>query len=146
MSLRAGELLQPAHILLDVRATEKNAAIQEVAGLLREDEDVHDFPGFCAELLARDKLRSTAMGNGVAFPHARTDSVGEIVMAAGRSAAGIPFGDEVVRFIFVIGTPREKVGDYLVAVGTMARMLRLEKIRAALAGAKTPEEFLRALA
>lgn len=142
----AAQLLQPSRILLDLTATEKNPAILEAAGILQSDSDMLDFGTFCQELLARDELRSTAAGYGVAFPHARTDAVKEIVIAAGRSPGGIRFGDETVHFIFVIGTPREKVSDYLVAVGTLARLLRVEKTRAALTNAATPEEFIRALA
>jgi len=127
MSSKAAQLLQPSRILLDIAATDKN------------------FGSYCRELLARDELRSTAAGYGVAFPHARTDSVREIVISAGRSAEGVRFGDEMVHYIFVIGTPREKVSDYLVAVGTLARLLRAETTRTALAAAATPEEFLRAL-
>jgi len=104
-----------------------------------------DFGCFCKELLDRDELRSTAAGYGVAFPHARTDAVKEIVISAGRSPAGVRFGDEMVHFIFVIGTPRGKVSEYLVAVGTLARLLRTDKIRTALTAASTPEEFVRAL-
>jgi mannitol/fructose-specific phosphotransferase system IIA component (Ntr-type) len=141
----AGQLLHPTHISLDISATDKNEAILEVASLLEKDPDVSDFKRFCAELLARDKLKSTAAAYSVAFPHARTDAVKEIVIAAGRSAAGVRFGDEMVHFIFVIGTPREKASDYLVAVGALARLLRTESIRAALAAAKTPEEFIRVL-
>lgn len=141
----AAQLLQPSRISLDVAATDKNGAILEVAGIVRENPDVLDFGGFCQELLARDELRSTACGYGVAFPHARTDAVREIVVAAGRSTAGVRFGDELVHFIFAIGTPREKVSDYLVAVGTLARLLRVEKVRTALTKAATPEEFIRAL-
>lgn len=146
MSLNAAQLLQPSRILLDIKAADKNAAILEVAGIIREDADMLDFGIFCQELIARDELRSTAAGYGVAFPHARTDAVREIVIAAGRSAAGVRFGEELVHFIFAIGTPREKVGDYLVAVGTLSRLLRTEKIRAALGKAATPEEFIRVLA
>ena len=141
----AAQLLQPSRIALDIAATDKNEAILEVAAIVRRDSDVLDFPSFCQELLARDEMRSTAAGHGVAFPHARTDAVQEIVIAAGRSTGGVRFGDEVVHFIFVIGTPREKVCDYLVAVGTLARLLRTEKIRAALAKAATPEDFISAL-
>ncbi len=146
MSSTAAQLLQPSRIALDIAATDKNEAIVSVAGIVRGDPDMLDYDLFCRELLARDELRSTAAGYGVAFPHARTDAVRDIVIAAGRSAAGVRFGDEVVNFIFVIGTPREKVSDYLVAVGTLARVLRTEKIRASLARAATPEEFIRALA
>jgi len=145
MSSSAAQLLQPSRIALDIAATDKNEAILEVAGIVRRDSDVVDFGSFCQELLARDEMRSTAAGYGVAFPHARTDAVQEIVIAAGRSAEGVRFGDEIVHFIFVIGTPREKVSEYLVAVGTLARLLRTEKIRAALGKATTPEEFIRAL-
>ncbi len=104
-----------------------------------------DIERFRRELIAREELRSTAAGFGVAFPHARTDAVSEIVIAAGRSDGGVLFGEELVHFIFVIGTPREKANEYLVAVGTLARLMRSEKTRAALGKAGTPEEFIRVL-
>jgi mannitol/fructose-specific phosphotransferase system IIA component (Ntr-type) len=139
------QLIKPSSILLEMGASNKNEAILEVAAMVRHDPDVSDFPCFCRELLERDELKSTAAGFGVAFPHARTDAVREIVIAAGRNAAGVKFGDEPVQFLFVIGTPREKVTEYLVAVGSLARLLRQEKTRAALLAAKTPEEFIHAL-
>jgi len=146
MSSTAAQLLQPTRILLDIAAKDKNDAILEVAAIIRADPDVLDYGRLCTELIARDELRSTAAGYGVAFPHARTDAVREIIIAAGRSQAGIRFGDELVHFIFVIGTPREKAGDYLVAVGTLARLLRSGNNRAALTQAATPGDFIRALA
>jgi mannitol/fructose-specific phosphotransferase system IIA component (Ntr-type) len=145
MSSGPAQLLQPSRISLDIEATDKDSAILEVAGIVRSDPEVLDFSCFCRELMAREKLQSTAAGFGVAFPHARTDAVREIVIAAGRCTPGVSFGKETIQFIFVIGTPREKASDYLVAVGTLARLLRSEKTRAALTKAATPEEFIRAL-
>jgi mannitol/fructose-specific phosphotransferase system IIA component (Ntr-type) len=145
MSSIPAHLLQPSRISLNISATDKKEAIIEVAGIIRNAPDLLDFPCFCQELLARDELRSTAAGYGVAFPHARTDAVKEIVIAAGRSAGGVRFGEENVHFIFVIGTPREKASEYLVAVGALARLMRTEKIRNALGKASTPEEFIRVL-
>lgn len=139
------QFLKAARISLDVVATDKNEAIIEVAGILRRDPDLLDIERFRRELIAREELRSTAAGFGVAFPHARTDAVSEIVIAAGRSDGGVLFGEELVHFIFVIGTPREKANEYLVAVGTLARLMRSEKTRAALGKAGTPEEFIRVL-
>jgi mannitol/fructose-specific phosphotransferase system IIA component (Ntr-type) len=141
----AAKLLQPGRILLDIAAAEKDAAILEVAGLLTRDPEVLHFDGFCRDLIARDKLRSTAADYGVAFPHARTDAVRDIVIAAGRSARGVFFGEELVNFIFVIGTPREKASEYLVTVGSLARLLRLDHIRAALAAAPTAADFIKVL-
>jgi mannitol/fructose-specific phosphotransferase system IIA component (Ntr-type) len=145
MSSTGAQLLQPSRISLNLAATDKKEAILEVAGIIQNVPDLLDFPCFCQELLARDELRSTATGYGVAFPHARTAAVREIVIAAGRSTPGVRFGEETVHFIFVIGTPREKASEYLVAVGALARLMRTEKIRAALGKAGTPEEFIRVL-
>jgi mannitol/fructose-specific phosphotransferase system IIA component (Ntr-type) len=145
MASIAAQLLQPARISLELAARDKNEAIVEVASIMQRDADLLDYERFCKELIERDEMRSTAAGYGVAFPHARTDAVREIIVAAGRTARGVKFGDEIVNFIFVIGTPREKASEYLVVVGTLARLLRKEKTRAGLLAAETPEDFIRVL-
>jgi len=84
---------------------------------------------------------------GVVFPHARTDLVDEIVLGIGRSRAGIPFGENGVRarLIFVIGVPQLLVNDYLICVGTLARIVKDHATRSTLLRAETPREFLDAL-
>ena len=64
--------------------------------------------------------------NTVVFPHARTDLVDEIVVGVGRSRAGIPFGENHQRahLIFVIGVPERLISDYLICVGTLARLVK----------------------
>ena len=83
----------------------------------------------------------------VAFPHVRTDLVDQIVVGIGRSRAGIPFGENAlrVRLIFVIGVPERLVNDYLICLGTLARLVKDDATRTALLGAQTPREFLDAL-
>jgi mannitol/fructose-specific phosphotransferase system IIA component (Ntr-type) len=82
--------------------------------------------------------------NGVAFPHARTDLVDEIVIGIGRSRAGIPVGvnQERARLIFVIGVPERLVNDYLICVGTLVRLTKNDAIRTTLLEAETPRQFL----
>ncbi|NBR70861.1 MAG: PTS sugar transporter subunit IIA [Verrucomicrobia bacterium] len=146
--MRLTELLQPGHILLDLQETKRTAAIHRVAALLEKDEGVIQFQGFYDELLARERVEATTLGNGVAFPHARTDHVKRLVLAVGRSTAGVNFenGGENIHFIFVIGTPRRMVTEYLALVGAMARILRQDEVRGKLMAAKSPEEFLAAMA
>jgi mannitol/fructose-specific phosphotransferase system IIA component (Ntr-type) len=81
------------------------------------------------------------------FPHARTDLIDEIVLGVGRSRAGIPFGENQQRahLIFVIGVPERLLSDYLVCVGTLARMVKDEIIRSRLLNAETSAEFIDAL-
>jgi len=148
MAGKISSLLHPARMALNVTATKRTAALHEIARLLDGQPEVANFAGFYEELLARDRLDTTCLGNAVALPHARTEHVKKIVMAVGRSSAGIPFDDkgEIVKLIFVLGTPKSKPGDYLAVVSTLCKLLRDPADRNAMLAAPTPEAFIAALA
>ena len=141
------DLLAPEHVLLDLSAPDEIAAIRAVTALLQGDANVRDAAQLTTQVLEREALSSTALGSGVAFPHARTDLVSRIVVAGGRSRAGVPFqqGRELVHFIFVIATPRDQVPQYLAAVGKLARLLKDPASRGQLARATSVAEFLEPL-
>ena len=69
------------------------------------------------------------------------------MIGVGRSRGGIPFGEnrERAHLIFVIGVPERLLSDYLVCVGTLARLVMNETIRSRLLNAETPHEFIEAL-
>lgn len=122
-----------------------DGAVAEIAELLRGDAALTDFDGFSAALRAREELESTCLGNGIAFPHARTDALKGMVLAAGCSVAGVlnaRAGNQTEHLIFVIGTPQRMVTEYLAAVGALARLLKEEALRNKLLSAKTGEEFV----
>jgi mannitol/fructose-specific phosphotransferase system IIA component (Ntr-type) len=147
MAGKISSLLTPARVALHVAGNKRTAALHDVARLLDGNPDVANYAGFYDELLARDRLDTTCLGNAVALPHARTEHVKKIVMAVGRSDAGIPFDDkgEVVKLIFVLGTPKSKPGDYLAVVSALCKLLRDANDRSAMLSAKTPEEFITAI-
>ncbi len=137
-------LLDPSRIALHLKSTKRTAALNEIAQLLNGHPAVTNFAGFYDELLARDRLDTTCLGNGVALPHARTEHAKEIVLAVGRSDAGIMVDEksELVRLFFVLGTPKSKPADYLSVVSALCRVLREAATREALLAATTPEEFI----
>jgi mannitol/fructose-specific phosphotransferase system IIA component (Ntr-type) len=147
MAGQLAQLLDPAYITLHVRSTEHLAALHEVASLLAGHPDVIDFEGFYSEILARDRLDTTCLGDGIALPHARTEHVGKIVMAVGRSDKGVFFenGNQTVQLIFMLGTPRSDPGGNLQIVGLLCRIFKDPANRTALLGAATPEEFIQTL-
>ena len=106
MSGKITSLLDPARIVLRLESQERTAALNEVARLLEGHPDVTNFPGFYDELLARDRLDTTCLGNAVALPHARTGYVKKIVMAVGRDAADVAlttnFGRAALKKFFII--------------------------------------------
>jgi mannitol/fructose-specific phosphotransferase system IIA component (Ntr-type) len=147
MSGRLSRLLDPTRITLNVHSAKRTAAINEVARLLDGHAEVSNFQGFYNELLARERLDTTCLGNEVALPHARTEHVQQIVMAVGRSDAGVHFenGNQNVRLMFVLGTPKSNPGDYLQVVSALCKILKDAANRKALLDAESPEAFIAAV-
>ncbi|HLP02336.1 MAG TPA: PTS sugar transporter subunit IIA [Opitutaceae bacterium] len=147
MPVRLTQLLHPSRVLLNVQQTKRTAAINEVARLLEGHPDITDYPHFYNELLARERLDPTCIGNEVALPHARTDHAQAIVLAIGRCPSGVYFENcqQTVRLIFVVATPKSQPGDYLALVGALCRVLKAPETRDALMKAQTPEEFIQPL-
>lgn len=144
MAARVSSLLDPSRIVLQLVSTKRTAALHEVAKLLETHPEIVNFQGFYNELLARERLDTTCLGNEVALPHARTEHVKKIVLAVGRSDVGVHFenGDHNVRLLFVLGTPKSNPGDYLMLVGSLCRLIKADADRAALLAAPTPEAFI----
>jgi mannitol/fructose-specific phosphotransferase system IIA component (Ntr-type) len=150
MPIALADLLTEQQVILRLRSRKPANAIREVVDLLASDISGRKIakPGaFLEEVLGREQTHPSVVENGVAFPHARTDLVDEIVIGVGRSRAGISFGENQQRanLIFVIGVPERLLSDYLVCVGTLARLVKDETTRSRLLTAETPCEFIEAL-
>ena len=140
-------LLDPKHVVLDLRGSTAGEAVWEIVELLRESGELSKTKEFFEAVMAREEKASTVANGGVAFPHARTELVEQILLGIGRSSKGISFGDEenLVHLIFLIAVPQQMVNDYLICVGGLARRLNNEETRQALLDASTPAEFLERL-
>ena len=139
--------LDAERVILELRAQDCDAALREIAAVMARGGEVREPDKFIAQVLARERATSTFVGHGVAFPHARTELVDEIVLGIGRSAAGVEFGKagERAHLIFLLGVPIRMVTDSLVCVGALARITKDEKTRAPLMNAATAAEFVEIL-
>ncbi len=144
MAIALADILDERHIALQLKSRRQANTLREIIGLLEKTGSVLQPAEFLAQVLAREKVNSTLIENGVAFPHARTALVDQIALAVSRSRAGIPWNDkgERARLIFVVAVPQRLVNDYLVLVGTLARITQNEQQRGALLAAATPAEFI----
>jgi fructose-specific phosphotransferase system IIA component len=139
-------LLSPETIRLELQAKQKVPALREVAELLAQNKCVGNFEAFFNEILQRESVSNTALGHDVAIPHARTDQCSDILVAVGRSPEGIDFeakDGQPVRLIFLIGTPKQMVTDYLRVVGNLARLLRQDTLRQRLLEAPDTAAFIK---
>lgn len=147
MSALLSEILDPKQVALELREATAAEAILEIVELLRDNGRVDDFYKLADAVMEREGRSSTNTGEGIAFPHARTNLVDRIVLGIGRSKRGIPFAysSDPVHLIFLIGVPQRMVTDYLVCVGALARVVKDKGRREALMAAMTAEEFVELL-
>jgi mannitol/fructose-specific phosphotransferase system IIA component (Ntr-type) len=144
MAVALADILDQRQVALQMTSRRRPNAIRELASLFEKTGSIARAADFLAQVLAREEAGATLAENGVAFPHARTDLVDEIALAIGRSRAGIPWNDQGERahFIFLLAVPQRMVNDYLVLVGTLARVTRDQEQRKTLLSAATPAEFI----
>ena len=147
MAVVLADILNEKQVTLTLRARTRRDALREIVWTMTTEGGVTEPEKFLTEVQMREGVGTTFMGNGVAFPHARTDLVQQIVLGIGRSADGVPYGDEGTRahLIFLIGVPKRMVTDYLVCVGALARLAKDEETRGTLMRAETPAEFMELL-
>jgi len=147
MAIALSELLDEKQVLLRLRSRKLPNALREIIQVLAQNGKISDAEMFFEEVLAREQAHPSVVEDGVAFPHARTDLVDEIVIGIGRSRAGIPIGadQQRARLIFVIGVPERLLNDYLICVGTVVRLVKNDAVRSRLIQAETPREFVDAL-
>ena len=147
MAVRFSDLLDPTRIDLKVRSGRRTVALQQVASQLQTHSAMNNYRAFYQELLARERLDSTCLGNEVALPHARTDHVETTIATVGRHDTGIHFEKtgQNVRLMFVLATPKHSPGDYLQLVSSLCRIVKSTSNREALLAAEDPAAFLAAM-
>ena len=147
MAIALSEMQDEKQVILRLRSRKLPNALREIIQVLAQNGKISDGEIFLEEVLAREQAHPSVVENGVAFPHARTDLVDEIVIGIGRSRAGIPIGadQQRARLIFVIGVPERLLNDYLICVGMLVRLVKNDAIRSRLLQAETPREFIDAL-
>ena len=135
--------------MLDLAAASREAAICGLHAQLAKSPAVKDAPQLLHDLLERAMLAPVCIAPDVALPHARTAAVERVVLGVARIAApGVGFDPEhpQVRLVFMVGTPKQQVEEYLLAVAAITRLLKTEGVRAGLLAARTETEFRAQLA
>jgi len=139
------DYLDVKHIVLDLEATEKDEALQRVTEVLGQNGVIPDQDEFLQEMLKRENQGTTAIGDGIAIPHARCRSLPRIFLSVVRLKEGIQFGAEdrqPVRLLFLIGTPLDSAGEYLKALGRLSKLLRDHETGKKVLAARTSAEVI----
>jgi mannitol/fructose-specific phosphotransferase system IIA component (Ntr-type) len=137
-------LAKPDALILDLVANSREGALCALHAQLAKSPVVKNAEQFLHELLERAMLAPVCIAADVALPHARTAAVDRVVLGVARIAPpGVGFDAEhpQVRLVFMVGTPKQQVEEYLLSVAAITRLLKTEGVRAGLLAAKTEAEF-----
>jgi PTS system nitrogen regulatory IIA component len=123
------DFLSKKAIVTDIKSAKKEDVIRELVDALigaGEVEKRHRNK-LIEALMAREALGSTAIGQGIAIPHAKSDSVSKLVAAFGLSKKGVDFdsldGDSAFIF-FLLLAPQDSAGPHLKALARISRLLK----------------------
>jgi PTS system nitrogen regulatory IIA component len=140
------DFLSPEAITIDLKAQDKKTAITDLVEMLHKAKKVKKTNEVIETILEREKLGSTGIGQGVAIPHGKTDTMTEQVGALGISQKGVEFNSldgEPVHIIFVLVGPVEVAGQHLKALSRISRLFKDKFFRQALREAKSVEEVIK---
>ncbi len=145
MELRISNFLKPEAVMMEINATEKLAAIEELVEFMVGKNIARDRQQLFDALAKRENLESTGIGEGIAIPHARTDAVDDLVLVFARSSSGIDFSSidgKPSHIIFLIASPENKKSEYIIALAKLSRLLRRLPVREQLKNARNPQEVM----
>lgn len=129
----------------DMRSATKADAIRELTALLKKAGAIVDERAVAEVILEREELGTTGIGEGIAVPHGKSDTVDKLVAAFGRSERGVDFGaldNQPVHLLFLLVAPTNTAGPYLMALARISRLLKNRGFRRSLMDAEDKAELL----
>ena len=130
--MRIEDILSPELVLPALAARTKAAVLQELAGAVAARHQEVDRDRLVTALEERERLNTTALGDGVAIPHGKLPGLRRVFAAFGRSAEGVDFQSldgQPTHLFFLLVAPEESAGAHLKALARISRLLKDEGFR-----------------
>lgn len=123
------DFLAKKAIVTDLKSNKKEDVIKELVDALVNSQDIEkrNRNKLIEALMARESLGSTAIGQGIAIPHAKSDCVTKLVAAFGLSKKGVDFDSldgELAYIFFLLVAPQDSAGPHLKALARISRLLK----------------------
>ena len=124
--MKIQDLLNKKVMLLDLQATTKEAAIDEMINSLVDNGVVTDFDVFKAGIMAREAQTSTGLGDGIAMPHSKNAAVKEATVLFAKSNKGVDYESldgQPTDLFFMIAAPEGANDTHLAALAELSKYL-----------------------
>ncbi|EAO73728.1 PTS system, fructose specific IIABC components [Streptococcus agalactiae CJB111] len=130
---------------MDLKATSKEAAIDEMITKLVDTGVVTNFAIFKDGIMKREAQTSTGLGDGIAMPHSKNAAVKEATVLFAKSASGVDYealDGQPTDLFFMIAAPDGANDTHLAALAELSKYLLKEGFADQLRQAKTPDDII----
>ncbi|MCC9899527.1 PTS transporter subunit EIIA [Streptococcus agalactiae] len=132
-------------MIMDLKATSKEAAIDEMITKLVDTGVVTNFAIFKDGIMKREAQTSTGLGDGIAMPHSKNAAVKEATVLFAKSASGVDYealDGQPTDLFFMIAAPDGANDTHLAALAELSKYLLKEGFADQLRQAKTPDDII----
>lgn len=143
--IKVSSYLSPKRLTVTA-ADSKTAALLKVLDLFRDCPQILDYNRFVKEILQREAMLATNLGDGIGAPHVRSSAVREPVAALGVLTSPVDYGgigQLPVNIVLIVGMPENANEAYLRYIARVSYIFSKPEIRTAVGACRTAEELSR---
>ncbi|HFZ9926610.1 TPA: fructose-specific PTS transporter subunit EIIC [Streptococcus agalactiae] len=143
--MKIQDLLKKEVMIMDLKATSKEAAIDEMITKLVDTGVVTNFAIFKDGIMKREAQTSTGLGDGIAMPHSKNAAVKEATVLFAKSASGVDYealDGQPTDLFFMIAALDGANDTHLAALAELSKYLLKEGFADQLRQAKTPDDII----
>lgn len=142
--MKISDFLTVESVIPVLMSRDKTSAIEEMADWLASCYPQLDSKKVLDVLLDRERISTTAIGEGVAIPHGKLAGVDRVLGVFARSPEGVDFASmdgEPTHLFFALIAPENAAADHLKALARISRLLKDERFRRRLIAAQNKQEL-----
>ena len=146
--MKITDFLDTSRVIPDLKGRDKNSVLKEMADWMASEDPSLDAQRLLEVLLEREKISTTAIGEGVAIPHGKMPKVKRVSGVFARSLQGVDFDSldgGLTRLFFLLVAPEDSAADHLKALARISRLLKDAAFRARLIKEKSREGIFNAI-
>ena len=143
--MKLSECLSEKSVEVQAPVSKQEHVFERLVGLIQAQGCFMDTEDLLAEILERERLGSTGIGEGVAIPHIHKVGIESIHIAMMTAKSGVDFDaidDKPCRIFLMVAAPDSDRQGYLRLLSEVSRLLRREHVRNAILSAATPADLL----
>jgi PTS system nitrogen regulatory IIA component len=147
--MKVVDFLAPNAIIPSLSGTSKSEVLAELSRFLAQEQPGIDAQTLQRVLQEREQLASTAIGDGIAIPHGKLDTLDRLVGALGRSVTGLDCNSidgKPTHLLFMLVAPTNSAGVHLKALARLSRLFRDAAFRQKLLDAPDSATMYRTIA